>query len=101
MGAEILPGLAVPTVKANGRKKFRYTACGNFAKRLLGADLSTSNMDANTLRLMTNLAGASQLPLTFGDIRTAFLHAPLRGDRCYGARIPSLYVSSFQQEHVF
>ena len=80
-----IPGKAVLTRKSGiGRRRFRAVCCGSHlppqALNLSKEDLYAGGIDALTVRVV--LAYASQFDSWTGcslDIKTAFLHAPVRG----------------------
>ena len=59
------------------KKKVRLVVCGNFDTRALQYSISTTQADAESLRMVLRLAAYNQWDLAKGDVKQAFLRAPL------------------------
>ena len=59
------------------KKKVRLVVCGNFDRRNLATSLSTTQADAESLRMVLRLAAWNKWDIAKADVKQAFLRAPL------------------------
>ena len=59
------------------KKKVRLVVCGNFDRRNLATSLSTTQADAESLRMVLRLAAWYKWDIAKADVKQAFLRAPL------------------------
>ena len=59
------------------KKKVHLVVCGNFDRRNLATSLSTSQADAEPLRMVLRLAAWYKWDIAKADVKQAFLRAPL------------------------
>ena len=78
---EVVPSKLVITRKAGGRRKVRIVACGNYIPKREEEDVFASGSDAVGVRVALKKASMEDWCGASVDIKTAFLNAPLLGEK--------------------
>ena len=91
----VLPGKAVFTRKAGqGARKCRVVVCGNYQEPTTSQDLYASGTESVTIRSALAQAAKRRWRVISGDVKSAFLQAPLtqEGGEIIAMRPPSVLV---------